>query len=117
MLLNRAYYLLKPIVPWRLRLWMRRVRATRRRQAFSDVWPIDAKSGATPPGWPGWPNGKRFAFVLTHDVEGIKGVSRVEQLMNLERRNGFHSCFNFVPEGEYRLPDSLRGTLDRAGFE
>jgi glycosyltransferase involved in cell wall biosynthesis/peptidoglycan/xylan/chitin deacetylase (PgdA/CDA1 family) len=117
MLLNRVYYVFKPILPWRLRLALRRWRANRRRRAFADVWPIDASAARTPPGWPGWPDGKRFALVLTHDVEGSKGVSRVERLMNLELEHGFHSSFNFVPEGEYSLPDTLRKTLDQAGFE
>jgi glycosyltransferase involved in cell wall biosynthesis/peptidoglycan/xylan/chitin deacetylase (PgdA/CDA1 family) len=117
MLLSKTYYFLKPIIPWRVRLMLRQWRAKHRRKAFSDVWPIDPTSGAIPPGWPGWPDGKKFAFVLTHDVEGSKGVSRVEQLMNLEQKYGFRSCFNFVPEGEYRLSDSLRKTLDHAGFE
>ncbi|HSZ01435.1 MAG TPA: glycosyltransferase [Terriglobales bacterium] len=117
MFLSRAYYFSKPIIPWELRLALRRWRANRRRRAFADVWPIDPKSGATPPNWPGWPEGKRFALVLTHDVEGIKGLSRVEQVMNLELKHGFRSCFNFVPEGEYRLPDRVREMLERAGFE
>jgi peptidoglycan/xylan/chitin deacetylase (PgdA/CDA1 family) len=56
-------------------------------------------------------------LVLTHDVEGIKGLSRVEQVMNLELKHGFRSCFNFVPEGEYRVPDRVREMLERAGFE
>jgi glycosyltransferase involved in cell wall biosynthesis/peptidoglycan/xylan/chitin deacetylase (PgdA/CDA1 family) len=117
MLLNRAYYLLKPIIPWRLSMWLRRRRAKRRLQAFADVWPIDNRAGRTPPGWPGWPNGKRFAFVLTHDVESSRGVSRVEQLMHLEQKYGFRSSFNFVPEGEYRVGDATREMLDNAGFE
>jgi len=61
--------------------------------------------------------GKRFAVVLTHDVEGSKGLSRVEQLMGLEAKHGFRSSFNFVPEGEYRLPDTLRQKMRDAGFE
>jgi glycosyltransferase involved in cell wall biosynthesis len=117
MLLNRAYYFLKPIMPWRLRLALRRWRADRRRAAFAEVWPIDSKAARIPPGWPGWPDGKRFALVLTHDVEGGKGVSRVEQLMNLELKHGFRSSFNFVPEDEYRVPDTLREKLDQASFE
>jgi glycosyltransferase involved in cell wall biosynthesis len=117
MLLNRAYYLFKPIMPWRVRLALRRWRANRRRRAFADVWPIDPRAAGAPPGWPGWPDGKRFAFILTHDVEGSRGVSRVEELMNLELKHGFHSCFNFVPEDEYRVTDSLREKLDQAGFE
>ena len=117
MLINRAYYFLKPIMPWRLRLALRRYRANRRRRLFADTWPIDPGASRTPPGWPGWPGGKRFAFVLTHDVEGSKGVSRVEQLMNLEVKHGFRSCLNFVPEGEYRVADTIRNMLDHAGFE
>ena len=30
---------------------------------------------------------------------------------------GFRSAFNFVPEGEYRVPESLRGFLTASGFE
>jgi glycosyltransferase involved in cell wall biosynthesis len=37
--------------------------------------------------------------------------------MEVERKHGFRSSFNFVPEGEYRVPDSLRKTLGDAGFE
>ena len=117
MLVNKAYYIVKPVIPWRMRLALRRWRANRQRKASADVWPIDPRSGAAPRGWPGWPEGKRFAVVLTHDVEGAKGLSRVERLMNLEMRHGFRSCFNFVPEGEYRVPNRLRELLERAEFE
>ena len=117
MFVNRAYYFLKPVTPWHVRLALRRLRASRRRRSFADVWPIDPKAGRTPPGWPGWPGGKRFALVLTHDVEGSKGVSRIQQLRDLEIKHGFHSCFNLVPEGEYCVPDAVRELLDRAGFE
>ncbi len=37
--------------------------------------------------------------------------------MNLELKYGFKSSFNFVPEGEYRVPDALREELGVAGFE
>jgi glycosyltransferase involved in cell wall biosynthesis/peptidoglycan/xylan/chitin deacetylase (PgdA/CDA1 family) len=117
MLTNKAYYLLKPLMPRRVQLALRRLRARYLRSVHADVWPIDEKAGATPPNWPGWPDGKRFAFVLTHDVEGKRGLSRIEQLMNVELKHGFHSCFNLVPEGEYQVPDALPKMLDRAGFE
>ena len=56
-------------------------------------------------------------MVLTHDVEGSKGLSRVKQLVEIERKQGFRSCFNLVPEGEYRVADATREMLDRLGFE
>jgi glycosyltransferase involved in cell wall biosynthesis len=117
MFVNRAYYFLKPIMPWRLRVALRRWRAYRRRRSHADVWPIDTKAGQKPRGWPGWPDAKQFAVVLTHDVEGNKGLSRVEQLVKLELKHGFKSSFNFVPEGEYRLSSDARDFLDQAGFE
>jgi glycosyltransferase involved in cell wall biosynthesis/peptidoglycan/xylan/chitin deacetylase (PgdA/CDA1 family) len=117
MVLNRIYYAIKPYVPWHVRMAIRRRLAKGRRVAYSDVWPINPRAAAKPPGWPGWPDGKSFAMVLTHDVEGCKGLSRVEQLMSLEQADGFRSSFNFVPEGDYRVPDALREHLDAAGFE
>lgn len=117
MLVNRAYYFLKPVLPWRLRLLLRQWRASRRRRMFGSVWPIDPRAARAPSGWPGWPNGKRFAFVLTHDVEDRKGLSRVPRLKALEEKYGFRSCFNFVPMGEYRVSGAVRSMLVEAGFE
>ena len=114
---NKAYYVLKPVLPWYLRIALRRLRAVSTQHMCSGVWPIDTRAGTHPPGWPGWPDGKRFALVLTHDVEGKKGLARVEQLTEIELKYGFHSSFNFVPEGEYRLPCSTREMLNLRGFE
>jgi glycosyltransferase involved in cell wall biosynthesis len=95
----------------------RRIRAGRQLAKYADVWPIDEAAGVTPPGWPGWPGRKQFAFVLTHDVEGIKGYRRIERLIDLERRIGFRSSFNLVPEGEYSVSDQVVGTIKQAGCE
>jgi glycosyltransferase involved in cell wall biosynthesis/peptidoglycan/xylan/chitin deacetylase (PgdA/CDA1 family) len=95
----------------------RRWRANYRRKAYADIWPIDQMAGAPPPCWPGWPDGKEFALVLTHDTEGKKGRARVERLMNLEQRYGYRSCFNFVAKGDYDVSKELRNMLEQAGFE
>jgi len=116
-ILNRMYFSLKPMLPWRVRMAARRWRADRRRRAYADVWPIDPRAGAAPPGWPGWPGGKQFALVLTHDTERSKGRARVEKLMNLEQSHGFRSCFNFVANGDYDVSDEFRRMLKQAGFE
>jgi hypothetical protein len=74
-------------------------------------------SESPPESWPGWPEGKRFAFVLTHDVESKVGLDKCRSLMELERELGFRSSFNFVPEGSYRVPVELREELTNDGFE
>ncbi len=108
---------MRPFVPWTLRIAARRLLAQRLRRKNAEVWPIDERAGAKPPGWPGWPEGKKFAFVLTHDVEAKKGLARVEQLMESDRKHGFRASFNFVPEGDYRVSDELRAKLEASGFE
>ena len=74
-------------------------------------------SERSPENWPGWPGDKKFAFVLTHDVESKAGLSRCRSLMQLELELGFRSSFNFVPEGSYRVPAELREELTARGFE
>lgn len=63
-----------------------------------------------------WPHGKRFAFVLTHDVETQAGCDYVRALAEIEERYGFRSCFNFVAE-DYRVDAGLRDELLARGFE
>ena len=117
MFLTRVYYTLKPFIPLRMRLALRRHHVRRILRRHRAVWPINESAGAVPEGWPGWPDRKRFAVVLTHDVEGSKGVARVKQLAALEMELGFRSCFNFIPEGEYSVPAELREWLVDNGFE
>lgn len=117
MALSDLYYFAKPAIPLRVRLAFRRVLANYLRRRYADVWPINEVAGRVPARWSGWPEGKQFAFVLTHDVEGTKGMNRCQELAELEMAHGFRSAFNFVPEGEYRVPDSLRGFLNTNGFE
>ena len=114
---RNAYYLLKPVIPVRIRSALRRWRASARREKYSSVWPIKPGSEHPPDGWAGWPEGRRFAFVLTHDVESQLGVDRVRQLAELEMSLGFRSSFNFIPEGPYRVSPKLRHWLVDQGFE
>jgi predicted glycosyltransferase len=96
---------------------MRKKFAGRVRKRTRDVWPIMPGSAHPPRQWPGWLDGKKFAFVLTHDVEGATGLKRCRQLMRLEMELGFRSSFNFIPEGAYRVPRELREELAANGFE
>ncbi|HVU15390.1 MAG TPA: hypothetical protein VHD32_00585 [Candidatus Didemnitutus sp.] len=117
MLAQRCYYALKPFVPWKIRTWLRRFHVRRRMRAAAGQWPILPEAAVPPPGWTGWPNGKQFALILTHDVERAEGLAQCRRLAELERELGFRSSFNFVPEGTYRTPSELREWLGREGFE
>jgi len=114
---RKVYYRLKPFVPWSVRITLRRWHAARIKRKHASTWPINPAAAAVPPGWRGWPDGKRFALVLTHDVEGRRGVESCQELMDLEAKLGFRSCFNFVPEGDYSTPAELRNELTANGFE
>jgi len=114
--LKKAYYRIKPILPRRVQIAMRRVRARIKLRTHGDTWPIDENAAAPPKNWKGWPEGKRFAFLLTHDVETAKGQDRVRCLADLERELGFTSSYNFVPE-RYPVRKELRNYLTGHGFE
>src|SRR6201982_1158250 len=117
MLRNRLYYRLKPFIPQSFRAAVRRGIASRLVARFGSCWPIATGSERRPEGWPGWPENKKFALVLTHDVESAVGLRKCRKLMQLEMDAWFRSSFNFVPEGDYRLPPELREELAQNGFE
>jgi hypothetical protein len=96
---------------------MRRLHAKQIMRNCANTWPIQESAGRKPPDWPGWPEGKQFSVVLTHDVERKRGVDRVRQLAELEMQLGFRSSFNLVPEGEYSDSSELREWLTANGFE
>ena len=114
---NRVYYQLKPFIPRTVRRAVRRRLASRLRRSISDIWPIMPGSEQPPQNWSGWPHGKRFAAVLTHDVESAAGLEMCRQLMQLEMTFGVRSSFNFIPEGDYKVPAELRAELVSHGFE
>jgi hypothetical protein len=117
MLKHRLYYTIKPYLPWEIRMAVRRFSVRGRRKAHRSVWPILESAGRTPPGWKGWPGGKSFALVLTHDVEGAHGLAKCQRLAEQELRLGYRSSFNLIPEGSYVVRPALRQWLTQQGFE
>jgi hypothetical protein len=116
-ILARTYFKVKPFIPKSVRWVIRRSRTSRIMKQSADVWPIQESASAKPAGWKGWPHGKKFALVFTHDVESRDGVGKVKDLAKLERRHGLCSSFNFIPEGPYEDPTELRRWLVKNGFE
>jgi hypothetical protein len=115
---NKIYYQIKPLLPSAFRLFLRRRFTSKERERVKNIWPILLGSERIPDNWSGWPNGKGFVLVLTHDVEGKKGLDRCRQLMRLEMMHGFRSSFNLIPEAaDYTVPRELREELVQNGFE
>lgn len=107
MMPHKFYYTLKPYVPKVMllqyrKLWGRLVWARHKHE-----WPICHSAGMTPLDWPGWPEEKKFALVLTHDVDTHKGVKWCRKMLEMEQNLGFRSGVFFVAE-RYPIPDDLR---------
>ncbi|HIH97180.1 MAG TPA: hypothetical protein HA348_06870 [Thermoplasmata archaeon] len=113
---TNIYYHLKPFIPRWFQIALRRRLVLRKRRLVSDVWPIDERASRQPDGWSGWPDIKKFALILTHDVDTAKGHEKCTHLMELEKKLGFRSSFNFVPK-RYNVSPELRHYLVSNGFE
>jgi hypothetical protein len=128
----RAYYVLKPLMPRPLQLALRRVYARRQAQRKFPSWPIESilvddqrddlirrareSSDGTARLVNFWPDRKRFAVLVTHDVEAAAGLENIGMLLDLERRHGIVSAWNFVAE-DYPIPAGTFDTIRAAGGE
>jgi peptidoglycan/xylan/chitin deacetylase (PgdA/CDA1 family) len=128
---RRAYYRVRPLLPRPVQLAARRSFTRLQARATFPTWPVETAgddltrlvvglaeeaAGGPLPTVPTWPQGHRWALVLTHDVETAAGLTAIEPLRRLEERYGFRSSWNLVPE-RYRTPDELAWELRAAGHE
>jgi hypothetical protein len=113
---RRLFYFVKYFIPRDAQIAARRWLARSKFRRVGDIWPIDSSCAAAPIGWKGWPEEKKFALVLTHDVESLLGQTRCKALAELEKQKGFRSSFNFVPR-RYEVSTELRTFLGSIGFE
>mgnify|MGYP005844724847 CR=1 FL=1 len=129
---GRAYYALRRVIPRPARILLQRRMAARAWKGALLRWPVEdryvrfvaevvcrlceRRELRSVPYVHYWPGGRRFALVLTHDVETPEGMHFVPTLADLEERYGFCSSFNFVPEG-YEVDVALLADLRRRGFE
>lgn len=99
-----------------MQISLRRMLLKRKMHVHKDIWPINPNAATPPMQWRGWPESKKFALVLTHDVESAKGLSKCREVMALEEELGFRSSFNFVA-GDYEVPPDLIQEMKNRGFE
>ena len=115
-MLKTTYSLIRPFIHRRFQILIRSIVVRHKLPNYTNIWPIDPDSAKPPTGWSGWPEGKKFALVLTHDVESQKGLNNCHHLVNIEKKMGFRSSFNFVVE-DYQTSQELRNLLIDDGFE
>ncbi|MBX3440259.1 MAG: hypothetical protein KF861_22405 [Planctomycetaceae bacterium] len=119
----RAYYLLRGLMPLRVRQFLQGKR--NRGLAATPDWYLPQEfcdrlavalqqSPAEAP--PAWPDRREFAFVLTHDVETVEGLNQAMALADIEEELGFRSSWNLVPH-KYPIDMGLISELRRRGFE
>lgn len=129
---KRLYYDVRAVLPAKARAILRQLLVAGRRNESPLHWPIEERyvlyqfemvrhllsnRGLDSARYLHfWPDGKRLAFVLTHDVETKHGQQFVREVAGLEESLGFRSSFNFVPE-LYPVDTGLLHELRGRGFE
>lgn len=125
----KAYYALRPFIPRPVQLMLRKNYTARQEARSFPAWPVEtviadaARNLLTAASRKGpvhrlsvWPKDRRFAFVITHDVEWDAGLRIAPDIAAIEKRLGFTSSWNIVPERypiDWRIVDGLRSD----GFE
>lgn len=130
-LARRAYYAVRPALPRRVQIRVRRLYSRVQMRTAFPRWPAEAGlhdlydlvlgraaelAGEPVPWIAPWPAGHSWAVVLTHDVETAAGYRACEPLEALERAAGFRSSWNFVPR-RYEVEQSRVERLLADGFE
>ena len=115
-MINKFYYFIRPLIPRWGQIYIRRLNLWIKRPLYSSKWPIDRSANKMPINWNGWPEKKKFALLLTHDVETADGQIKCEKLAKIEMDLNFRSSFNFVPE-RYTVSNEIRKFLINNGFE
>jgi hypothetical protein len=130
-LLVRVYYAIRPALPRRVQLVLRRADAAGRSEPDFPRWPaehalhdlydwllavLEQVAGEPVPYLHPWPDGHTSAYVLTHDVETAAGRDSIEVLRAPERARGLRSSWNLVPE-RYPVAASLLEDLRAEGCE
>jgi peptidoglycan/xylan/chitin deacetylase (PgdA/CDA1 family) len=115
------FYRLKPLIPRRLQIGLRRARARRLLQRHAiegrfPSWPIETALVERLEAEGHWPAGHRFAYVLTHDVERAGGLAGIEPLLALEAEHGMVSAW-FLVGDDYPVEPALLDRLRAAGCE
>jgi hypothetical protein len=129
--LVRGYYAVKPAIPRRAQLALRRGFSRVQGRSTFPRWPTEDSlhdlyewllavladvRGRPVPWLDMWPGRRSWALVLTHDVETDLGCHNIHLLRDPERAAGYRSSWNFVPQ-RYDIDESVLQGLRDEGCE
>jgi hypothetical protein len=132
-LLYDTYYLVRPLLPVRLRKYIQRLRLNGSRTVPFPGWPVDSTvegvlenlltvalrcQGRTsmPFVW-FWPHGLPSCAIITHDIETSAGLEFCSKLMDIDDSFGIKSSFQVVPEKRYSVSERMLASIRDRGFE
>lgn len=132
-LVRAAYYVVREIMPVKVRKHLQRIYFNSWQELPFPNWPVDttvdrlheeflklamraAGVREVPFIW-FWPSGASACLIMTHDVEGLSGRDFTPTLMKIDRSHDFVASFQVVPEKRYEVPDSYVQEIRANGFE
>ena len=132
-LVGRAYYLVRPLLPLKVRRHLQKARLSSWRDLTFPQWPVDRTVDNVladmlllsrrahhveriPFVW-FWPDGAAAAAVVTHDVETASGRDSSATLMDIDDSFGIKTAFEVVPEKRYEVTPAYIDSIWNRGFE
>jgi len=128
-----AYYALRPVIPFAVRTYLKRLALRGWKENVFPSWPLDrtvdeflkklllmgmrARGVSEIPFIWFWPKSYSACVVMTHDVETSVGLDFCPDLMDLNDRHGIKSSFEIVPQDRYSVPAELLQKIRERGFE
>jgi hypothetical protein len=131
-LTGRVYYLLRPLLPVRVRRHLQKFRLRNWDQLPFPRWPVDFSvdalmeslllavsraSGRPIPFIWFWPEGHSACILMTHDVEATEGQDFCPTLMDLDEAYGFKASLQLIPEKRYTNTPEFLESIRARGFE
>jgi hypothetical protein len=132
-LIRNSYYMIRPLMPVRVRKRLQKLYFRGWQQISFPRWPVDvtvesihenllsfavrARGGQAIPFIWFWPEGVPSCAIVTHDVETQSGLDFCSKLMDLNDSFGIKSSFQVVPEERYEIPEGFPDEVRARGFE
>jgi hypothetical protein len=131
--LAKTYYLARPLLPFALRSYLKKLHLNGWEKMSFPQWPVDCSvenlaaqllqfaarsegAGKIPFIW-FWPEGAPGCAIMTHDVETQSGYDFCSTMMDVDDSFGIKASFQIVPEERYGVSAAFLNSLRDRGFE